>query len=144
MIIGHLENIDIYKTVIPYVEDIWKYLQRRSFCEAGQMQSLSENLKVIYLKDWNRNNMLFETHKIFYDLHWTLKGCDKLMVCTGLERVSLHTIYNEEKDYCLFTGKEDVEVILHSGNWAFISADEPHRNEFVEMGTEKLVFKIRV
>jgi YhcH/YjgK/YiaL family protein len=142
MIIGELNTINQYKGLIPCVTDITKYVQNSFFEPFGQWKLLSENLKVIRLNDWNKDNQFFETHDKFYDLHFTIKGSDRLKVCIGFKNLKLHSAYSVENDYSLYEGRENAEITLGETNWAFILPNEPHRNEFAEEGTEKLVFKI--
>jgi YhcH/YjgK/YiaL family protein len=142
MILGDLNTLEDYKMIIPHVQAIRSYIETGVFGEFGQMNELSEHLKVIYLNDWNRNNSLFESHRKYYDLHFTLKGKDRLRVCLGFDNTSISTNYDNEKDYSLFAGSNDIDVILRPRHWAFISPSEPHRNEFIDSDTEKLVFKI--
>ncbi|RAW01305.1 YhcH/YjgK/YiaL family protein [Pseudochryseolinea flava] len=144
MITGNLRDIDYYRSVIPYTAEISAFVQRNELPAVGEWLQISDSLRVIRLQDYNRTSDLLETHRKNYDLHVTLKGVDVMRSCQGFDRTTQTMNYDADKDYALYAGVPDAVTKLHANEFAFILPHEPHRNEFGEEGTEKLVFKILV
>ncbi|HEY9049475.1 MAG TPA: YhcH/YjgK/YiaL family protein [Ohtaekwangia sp.] len=144
MITGTVNDLHRYAGVIPSISDIQQFLIKNELPNIGEWHVLSGDLKVIRLNDWNRNSALYETHTKNYDLHFTLRGKDKMKISLDYRNMEVTDPYDPEKDFTLYRGEVDVELLLRQQHWAFILPNEPHRNQFEEEGTEKLVFKIRV
>jgi len=143
MITGQLELLGEYKEIILYAETISAFARAGQWSPVGEWLELTDRLKVIRLRDWNRSNE-FELHRKYADLHLTLKGVDKMRACFDASDLAAAKPYDMEKDFALFNGVADIEMMLKRGCWAFIAPGEPHRNEFMTGDTEKLVFKILV
>lgn len=144
MIFGNINELETCKPLISQVNEILTFYKKYDVLQIGEWIVLSDALKVIRLNDWNRSSDFFEAHRMNYDLHVTLKGIDRMRACLSTEHLEVVQEYNDEKDFLLYRGKEDGEFFLKEGMWALIAPNEPHRNEFLSEGTEKMVFKIRL
>jgi YhcH/YjgK/YiaL family protein len=144
MITGRFIDLQLYRGTIPCIAEIADFITKDNLPNVGEWLVLSEYLKVIRLTDFNRANELYEAHAKYYDFHFTLKGIDDIKICMSSQIDEAVTAYDQEKDYTLYKGRPDVKVALNAQTWAFILPHEPHRNEFREIGTEKLVFKILI
>jgi beta-galactosidase beta subunit len=143
MIAGTKKELKEYQFLIPALLHVCQYLDDNTLPKFGEWQNVTDSLRVIRLNDWNRDNIYFENHTLHHDLHYTLKGVDLMRICLKAEGLTTHLPYDSEKDFALYEANEEIRMRILKDNWVLIHAHEPHRNEFLEEGTEKLVFKIK-
>jgi YhcH/YjgK/YiaL family protein len=144
MIIGNIPDLERHCGVIICWRQIYDFIERGEWPEFGTWLSLSDSLRVIRLNNWNQDHKWLEAHRAHFDLHYTIKGSDRLFVSLAIDETETVKPYDPEKDYVLYKSRVDLEVSLQKGRWALILPHEPHRNELETEQTEKLVFKIRI
>ena len=91
--------------------------------------------------------MLFETHEKYMDIHFIVSGEEKIEFCNR-DQISVANPYSAEKDITQYTGSDDCSfVILRAGDFAFTSYEDAHKpNIAVDAPAKvrKIVFKIPV
>lgn len=144
MISDKVERLTIYRS-IPLASAIQQFIVsgEKDKLGAGQWTQLQDGLKVILLDFSNYREGILETHRNFFDLHVTLSGCD-LMNVSEYSTLLTEQEYDNDHDYALWKGDTQVIFRLEPLSFLFLMPHEAHNNTFLEQGTRKFVFKIKV
>ena len=148
MIINKIENIAIYKDLIPNWEEVEFFLNSDfSSLEAGK-HDISPNLKVVKI-DYTFNKesghfSLLESHKSFMDIHITLSGEDSIVYKNAKNCEQVHTAYQEQDDYILYNDKYEGKVTLPENYFCIIDPTIAHMALMDEGDVVKLVFKTKI
>lgn len=89
---------------------------------------------------------IFEAHRRYADVHFTVEGCEKIVV-RDIHAVTLHTPYSEKKDIGFYTCEEGVAVVVHPGEFLVCYPQDAHKVAIAPAGpgpVKKLVGKVRV
>jgi YhcH/YjgK/YiaL family protein len=143
MITDSISKLDCYQEFIPATEAIQKFVSTREMPEAGKWIFLEDGVKVILLESSNYQHGILETHRMFFDLHMTITGCDLINI-SDYSLLQSYQQYDTEKDYALWQGNSQNTIDLLPGCFLFLLPHEAHNNNFLKNQTSKFVVKIPV
>lgn len=111
-------------------------------------ENFPEQIKVIPLeyKTKNREDLKFESHKKYIDVHHLLDG-EELVLTEDIKNLNVITEYNSKDDYQLFEGKPSSSLHVRKGDFLILFPNEAHMTGCMVENPEtvkKTVFKIPV
>lgn len=141
MTIGYLKDLakfipaDCAASVHTFIENV--KLQKAG---VGEWIILQPEMKALLLESSAYNAGVFESNKIFRDIHIVLRGTDTLYL--GSMEYELKNEYVETGDYTLFNSEIAASVKLNENMFAIIEQGLLHSNH-LEPGSQKIVIKIK-
>lgn len=130
----------------------------KEFIAKGNLESYEYNKKIelnnnVFFRKLKYNlkekrTFKLENHQQMIDVHYSLKGSEKMFVAHTKE-LELTTPYNEENDvewYSLKDNSNVVELIIPQGEMFIAAPSEAHEPDNIvnELEHEKIIFKIKI
>lgn len=131
MIYAPLVKLDNYK-IIPHVDEMCTFIKNHKLLELseGETEILGRDLYLRVFKyfPYDEQERQFETHRVYGDVHFILRGIEKIQTVGGEEHLTSIVPYNEKKDIQFFTTKQDItDIILREGDAVVFFPGESHK-----------------
>ena len=101
------------------------------------------DLRGLFLNRSNYKEEVFESHRIYQDIHLIIKGYDTILIGSDNDAIP-ELDYQLEGDYELFSSRILSELKLNEGTFAIINPGELHANRIENVQTLKLVVKRKI
>jgi YhcH/YjgK/YiaL family protein len=91
------------------------------------------------------NDGIFEAHKKYVDIHYTIFGQEILCFSDKIKEIT--KAYDEKDDYYLCTVKNEKEVVLKGDNLCVCLVDDLHKGGILaneKQTVKKAIFKIKI
>ncbi|MBK5261761.1 MAG: YhcH/YjgK/YiaL family protein [Peptostreptococcaceae bacterium] len=101
-------------------------------------------VKVTEYDSKNREDVLFEAHRDYTDIHYIVTGVD--IERAALADAIIKTPYNAEKDIVFYEAKENQTLLGKRGTFFIIFSNDPHRSGIKvdkSVWVKKIVVKIK-
>jgi len=142
MIFDSLNHSGRYLPLHPGFETGFKFLKNLSIRQLkdGQNEIDGDRLFALSMatEGKGQQNAVFETHRKFIDIQFTVSGCDTI----GWEEQARCTPdpggYNTDKDVEFYTDRPTLWIPVSSGRFAIFYPEDAH----APLGTDALVHKI--
>jgi len=142
MIIDNIKNANIYYPISKYFEKAFQFLQTDlSILKPGRHDIDGENVFAILIETdgVSEEKAVFESHKRYIDLHYTITGNDRI---GWTPNFSITQEYNEKDDYMFHKGPALNWNIINEKYFAIFFPQDVHAAT-VDSGTiRKIVVKI--
>lgn len=147
MLYDNLENLNQYTGLFENLDTAIDYIEQTDLdsLPLGKTQIDGDDVFVLVSETPTTpsQELNFETHSIYMDLHVDLEGTELFEVALG----DVHDItpYDEQKDFALFKADTSSAGILGEGRFVVFMAEEPHKPAIKAEGFDKVkkcVFKI--
>ena len=118
--------------IIPHVDVMCSFIREHNLPELpeGKTEILGQDLYLRVFKyfPYDERERQFETHRVYGDVHFILRGVEKIQTVGGEEHLMPATSYDEKKDIQFFTTEQDItDIILREGDAAIFFPGESHR-----------------
>ena len=147
MIFESIKNIDNYKKNIELYK-VLCYLKNLNGLPSPNT-ILKENsifCNPVCFTTKTETECLYEAHKNFIDVHYILKGSEKIATADTMSLIS-HTPYDTDKDIAFYTGTQFGSYILNKGDFMICFPSDAHKVAIAPKNpdaVEKIVVKIKV
>lgn len=147
MIFDSIKNLNNYKNNNE-LYDILYYLHNLNKMPSANTV-LKENsifCNPVYFTTKSESECIFEAHKNFIDLHYIVKGSEKIATA-DITSLTPHTPYDADKDIGFYTGKQYGSYILNEGDFMICFPSDAHMVAIAPeapKAVEKIVVKIKV
>ncbi len=145
MIFDNIKNIERYKNL----NDVYAALTAIKENKVDTA-SLSENIRIMHNNVVTENASLrkFESHRVYADIHYCIKGTEKIEMTLGLDGMSRIGEYNDDDDFEVFeTPNEKFSIVLTEGEFLVVYPNQGHKplcSVGADAELEKYVVKIKM
>lgn len=145
MIIDKIENAELYYSLSPRLEKAFEFLRNLSTFTPGKQEIDGENIIAILIdtEGFSEEKAVFESHRKYIDLHFTVEGSDRIG-WKPLENSVVKEEYNEENDYMLFEGPALNWNLVNKGYFAIFFPEDVHAAAVESGKVKKVVVKILI
>lgn len=143
MIYDNLNNIDLYKGLSDDIYVGLEFLKKVDPSIAKGVYQLNPRLKAIVSEYETKtcNNYVYETHKRFIDIQYTLKGLERI-ACLPVEKLEGLKAYSEDSDAALYVANsKPQEMVIGDGFFAVFFPQDGHMPQIC-VDTPSLVKKV--
>lgn len=149
MIYDKIENIAKYRGISKWFDQAVDFISKTDLTSLllGRTE-ICENhvfVNVMEVDTKNDEDVLFEFHKKYWDIHIDIEGIEKVQI--GLESGEVMEEYSEENDFGTLSNGKYLECVVEQGCFLVCLQEEPHKptlrsGECTKI--KKCVFKIEV
>ncbi len=145
MIFDNIKNVDRYKSLNEIYEALTVIKENRV-----ETATLPEGMKIMTNKvvTESRDIKKFESHKDYADIHYCIKGQEKIEVNFKIEGLVTDGGYDVEKDLEFFEDtKEYTSIVLEEGDFLVVYPGQVHKpccSVTDDKVLEKFVVKIKM
>ncbi|MGN1163902.1 MAG: YhcH/YjgK/YiaL family protein [Candidatus Ornithospirochaeta sp.] len=146
MIFDTFERLGLYKSVVPYLDEVIDNLRSNDYLNLPHGEYRTEKSGIlIQVQEYSTNpEARFEVHDKFADIHIMLDGREYYDGARMLS--SLPPLFDSDKDIGFFDSDIETRVTLLPGTFVISLPGEPHRPRFAFDGkaeeAKKIVVKI--
>lgn len=150
MIIDKLENLEMYKTILPDVYEGLKYIKEKATEAELGFYPISEKLlvKVMEYSTDEECKVGYEAHKKHLDIHYVLRGKERIK-WSPINDMEIKTPYDQENDAIFYEKPINhvSEALLGDGVFAIMFPQDGHACTYYVDKCEiikKIVIKVAI
>lgn len=149
MIYDNLDNIDLYKGLS---EDIYvglEFLKKIDPNIAKGAYQINPHVKAIVseYETITSNNNVYEAHKRFIDIQYTMKGLERI-ACLPVEKLVKLKAYSDNSDAALYVANSNPqEMVIGDGYFAIFFPQDGHMPQMcvdIPSLVKKVVVKVEI
>lgn len=147
MILDSLQNASLYYALNPFFEKAFNYLNETDFTtmEPGRYDIQGDDLFAIVSEaaGIKKADAKLEVHRKYWDIQFIVSGTDHMgwKAMPGCSEV--HSEYNVEKDFALFSDKAQTWFDVLPGNFTIFFPTDAHAPMTTEETVRKVVLKVK-
>lgn len=148
MIFDSISNIDRYRQ-FPDIYSVLLFLQEQDESDLRilKKQVIGENSTASFVKTRTKkmDDCIFEAHRKFIDIHYTIKGVEGIGV-RYTQELDEKGSFNNDKDIGFYIGDHHSLTFIHPGEFLICFPEDAHKVAIMDKETcelEKIIVKIK-
>ncbi|MBI9033196.1 MAG: YhcH/YjgK/YiaL family protein [Bacteroidales bacterium] len=149
MIIDTINNIKAYESIIPYSQDIMRFIDK---VVAGEIKFDTDRVEIcgdsvfaLINRYQTKESNIWEAHKKYIDIHWMLSGNESILYA-NLRDLYVVKEYDDKNDFMILEGSGD-RFTLSANRFAVLFPEDAHQPGLIADDVEqvmKIVLKVKI
>ena len=146
MIVSNLNDCSRYLGLHPLFEKAFEVVKTTDWSQMPleRVELLGEQLFVnnSYVQGVEKEEQILEVHQKYIDIHILLEGQETIGWLPTAELKQVHTPYDSEKDYALYTDQPATYFSLRPGDFCIVYPEDAHAPIIGQGFIRKLIVKV--